>query len=373
MAADIDVVVIGAGVVGLACAAALARAGRSVVVIERHDRVGEETTSRNSEVVHAGLYYPEGSLKAELCAKGREALYARCEARGIPHRRTGKLIVATEPAEIERLESIRERGRANGVPGLDLLDAAAVRAREPAVRSVAALDSPASGIVDALAFTLSFLAEAEEHGAQIALRTEVRSVVRATGGWRVEARGDDGEAQSIVSAALVNAAGLASDELAARAGFDVDACGYRLHPCKGDYFSLVPGAPLRLRQLIYPVPAGPGLGVHVTLDLAGRIRFGPDAEYVAAPRFDVDPGKGPAFAEAIRRYLPGVRDAWLSPDYAGVRPRLAAQGESFRDFVVQEESAKGFPGFVNCIGIESPGLTAAPAIGDRVAELLASL
>ena len=373
MAADVDVVVVGAGVVGLACAAELARAGRTVVVLERNARVGEETTSRNSEVVHAGIYYPEGSLKAELCVRGREALYARCDARGIPHRRVGKLIVATEPADLERLESLRERAAANGVAGLAMLDAAGVREREPAVRAIAALHSPVTGIVDAMAFTLSFAAEAEEHGAQVALRTEVSAVERVAGGWRVEARSAGGESQAVSAAAVVNAAGLAADRVAAGAGFDIDACGYRLHPCKGDYFSVAPGAALRLAHLIYPVPAGPGLGVHATLDLAGRVRFGPDAEYVPVPRYDVDPAKGPAFAQLVRRYLPGLQDDWLAPDYAGVRPRLAAPGETFRDFVVEEESARGFPGFVNCIGIESPGLTAAPAIAERVATLLASL
>ena len=373
MGADVDVVVIGGGVVGLACAAALARAGRSVVLLERHDRLGEEATSRNSQVVHAGIYYPPDSLKAELCAKGRDALYARCEERGIPHRRVGKLIVATEASELERLASIEERARANGVPGLERLDAAAVRAREPAVRCVAALFSPATGIVDAMAFTLSFAGEAEEHGAQVLLRSEVGAIERAPGGWRVEARTDVGESQSIVAAAVVNAGGLEADGVASRAGFDIAACGYRLYPCKGDYFSLASGAPLKLAHLVYPVPGGPGLGVHATLDLAGRVRFGPDANYVTAPHYEVDPGKGAAFAEVVRRYLPDLRDEWLSPDYAGVRPRLAAPGEAFRDFVVQEESARGFPGFVNCIGIESPGLTAAPAIADRVVNLLGSL
>jgi L-2-hydroxyglutarate oxidase LhgO len=370
---DVDVVVVGGGVVGLACAAALARAGRSVVLLERHDRIGEEATSRNSEVVHAGIYYPPGSLKAELCAAGRDALYARCEQRGIPHRRVGKLIIATGESEIGRLAAIEDRARRNGVPGLERLEAAAVRAREPAVRSVAALFSPATGIVDAMAFALSFAAEAEEHGAQLLLRTEVQAVERAPGGWRVEARSDSGESQSTVAAAVVNAAGLESDALAARAGFDIDACGYRLHLCKGDYFSLAPGAPLRLAHLVYPVPSGPGLGIHATLDLAGRIRFGPDAEYVSAPRYDVDPAKSAAFGDRVRRYLPGLRDEWLAPDTAGVRSRLAAPGEAFRDFVVQEESARGFPGFVNCIGIESPGLTAAPAIAARVVDLLRSL
>jgi L-2-hydroxyglutarate oxidase LhgO len=373
VARDADVVVVGGGVIGLACAAALARAGREVWLFERHGGLAQETTSRNSEVVHAGIYYPAGSLKAQLCVAGREALYARCEAQGIPHRRIGKLIVAVEEGEVARLEELRERGAANGVPGLRLLDAAEVRRLEPQLCALAALESPATGIVDAHALCLSYAAEAEAHGATIALRTQVLGLEARAGSWRVtacDARGERAEAQC---AAVVNAAGLAGDALAAAAGLDVEAQGYRLHPCKGDYFSLAPGAPLRVSRLVYPVPAGPGLGVHATLDLGGRIRFGPDAEFVETPRYDVDPAKAGAFARAIRRYLPGLREEWLAPDYAGVRPRLAGPGEAFRDFVVREESSAGLPGLVSCIGIESPGLTAAPAIAARVVALLAGL
>jgi L-2-hydroxyglutarate oxidase LhgO len=373
MTPETDAAVVGGGVIGLACAAALARAGRSVILLERHDRFAQETTTRNSEVVHAGLYYPEGSLKARLCVAGRDALYERCERLGIPHRRLGKLVVATEGAEIERLEAIGRRAAANGVPGLRWLDAADVRRLEPAVRGVAALDSPVTGIVDAHAFSLSYAAEAESHGASLVTRTEVLGIERAGGLYRVEVRDADGARFDLECGALVNAAGLASDALAERAGFDVDALGYRLHPCKGDYFALAPGAPLRVSRLVYPVPAGPGLGVHATLDLGGRIRFGPDAEYVERVHYGVDPGKAADFARAVARYLPEIRAEWLSPDYAGVRPRLAAPGEAFRDFVVAEESAAGWPGFVNLIGIESPGLTAAPAIAARVAELLKGL
>jgi L-2-hydroxyglutarate oxidase LhgO len=370
---DVDVVVVGAGVVGLSCAAALARDGRSVVVLERHGRIGTETTSRNSEVIHAGLYYPAGSLKARLCVAGREELYARCERLGIPHRRLGKLVVAARPEEVEILESIRRRGSENGAPGLEIVDGEAVSAMEPAVRAVAALHSPSTGIVDAMALCLSYAAEAEANGATLVLRSRVESIEPRSGGYCVGARGADGEPSEVSCAALVNAAGLDSDRVAALAGLDVDAAGYRLHPCKGDYFALTPGAPLALSRLVYPVPAAAGLGVHATLDLAGRIRFGPDAEYVDAPRYDVDPAKAWVFAELLRRFLPGVEAGWLVPDYAGVRPRLAGPGEAVRDFVVAEESAAGLPGLVSCIGIESPGLTASPAIAARVLELLRSL
>ncbi len=373
MTPETDAVVVGGGVIGLASAAALARAGRSVILLERHERIATETTSRNSEVVHAGLYYPEGSLKARLCVAGREALYARCERLGIPHRRLGKLVVASDAAETERLESLRARGTANGAPGLRLLDGRELRRLEPAVCGVAALESPATGIVDANTLALSYAAEAESHGASLVLRAEVLGVERRGGLYRVEVRDADGARIDLASGAVVNAAGLCSDALAEAAGFDVDALGYRLHPCKGDYFSLAPGAPLRVSRLVYPVPAGPGLGVHATLDLGGRIRFGPDAEYVERIHYEVDPAKREGFARAVARYLPGVRAEWLSPDYAGVRPRLAAPGEPFRDFVVAEESAAGWPGFVNLIGIESPGLTAAPAIAERVVDLLKGL
>jgi L-2-hydroxyglutarate oxidase LhgO len=370
MARDTDVVVIGAGVVGLACAAALARTGRGVVVVERHGAIAQETTTRNSEVIHAGIYYPQGSWKARLCVEGRELLYERCEKQGIAHRRIGKLIVATSDEEAETLEGILARGRANGVDSLRPVDAGFVHTREPHVKAVAALESPDTGIVDGHALCLSYLAEAEAEGALLVLHTEVLAIEAVAHGYRVVARDSEGERSDVECAAVVNAAGLASDVVAEHAGIDVDARGYRLKPCKGDYFSLAPAARVSVSQLIYPVPAGAGLGVHATLDLGGRIRFGPDTEYVEAPHYAVDPAKARDFGEAIRRYLPAIEDAWLQPDYAGVRPKLSGPGEAFRDFVVEEESAAGLPGLVNCIGIESPGLTAAGAISLRVVELL---
>jgi len=372
-AREVDVVVVGAGVVGLAAAAALARNGRSVWILERHDAIARETTSRNSEVVHAGLYYPPGSLKAVLCVEGREALYRRCRERGIPHRRLGKLVVATSAAEVPVLERILATGRSNGVPGLELVDGPAVSALEPEVAAVAALLSPDSGIVDAHALALSYLAEAEQHGAVLLPRTTLRAARRDGGGWSLGVLDADGDDASVRCAAWVNAAGLEGDRVAGLAGLDPDAAGLRLHPCKGDYFALAPGAGFAFRRLVYPVPAGAGLGVHVTLDLGGRIRLGPDAEYVAGPGYAVDPGKAKAFADAARRYLPRIREEWLQPDYAGIRPKLAGPGEGFRDFVVREESQAGLPGLVNLVGIESPGLTAAGAIAERVVELLRAL
>lgn len=369
-ARDADVVVVGGGVVGLAAAAALARAGRDVLLFERRGGFGEEISSRNSGVIHSGLYYPTGSLKARLCVAGREALVARCERLRIPHRRTGKLVVATTPAEVEALERLRAQGSANGAPGLEILDAAALRAREPAVRGLAALWSPASGIVDPHALCGSFAAEAEAHGALLLRGRELVGIEARAAGLRVEVREPDGARTRIDCAAVVNAAGLAADAVAARAGLDPDALGYRIHPCKGDYFALAPGAPLRLSTLVYPLPTGAGLGIHATLDLGGRIRLGPDAEYVARVDYAVDAAKAGRFAEAAARYLPGLRAEWLAPDQAGVRPKLAGPGEAFRDFVVAEESAAGLPGLVSCIGIESPGLTAAAAIAERVVALL---
>lgn len=358
--------------VGLAAAAALARAGRQVVLLERRAGFGRETTARNSEVVHTGIYYAEGSAKARLCVRGRELLYARCAREAIPHRRLGKWIVACDDAEVAILESLRGRGTRNGAPDLAIVDGRELSRREPWVRGVAALESPATGIVDAAALCLSLAAEAEAHGATLLRHTEVLDLAPAPGGYRVEAR-TAGELGDIAVAALVNAAGLAGNRVQRMLGQDPVARGERLHFCKGDYFALAPGAPLALSRLVYPVPSGAGLGIHATPDLAGRIRFGPDAEFVPEPRYVVDTAKGVAFAQAAGRFLPELRPEWLVPDMAGVRPRLAGPGEPPRDFVLREESAAGLPGFVNLLGIESPGLTAALAIGEEVVTLLASL
>jgi L-2-hydroxyglutarate oxidase LhgO len=370
MSTEFEIVVIGAGVVGLACAAELART-HQVLVLERHPGPGRETSSRNSEVVHAGLYYPAGSLKAICCVEGREELYSRCRARAIPHRRVGKYVVATRDDEIAVLERLQASGRANGAGVEDIIDGSALARSEPRVRVRAALWSPQSGIVDAHALISSYHAECESAGGTVVFRTRVCALERKPAGWMVHTEGPDGDAFVIEARAVVNAAGLAADRIAELAGVDIDALRYRMHPCKGDYFSVAPALGALAQHLIYPVPVPGGLGIHITLDMGGRYRLGPDVEYVEAPRYDVDPGKAEAFAESVRRYLPELRAEDLAPDFAGIRPKLQGPGETFRDYVIEEASHHGAPGLWNLLGIESPGLTASSAIARRVAEEVA--
>jgi L-2-hydroxyglutarate oxidase LhgO len=365
-----DVVVVGAGVVGLAIAAELSRCGRSVLILEREGAIARGITSRNSEVIHAGIYYPRNSLKATLCVAGREALYRYCAERRVGHKRLGKLIVATREDEEPIIEDLLARGRANGVEGLECLDRGAIRALEPEVEARMALYSRETGIVDAHGLCLALLAEAEAAGALLALERRVRGLDRHSFGWRLDVIASDGTRESVDAEVVVDAAGLDADGLAERAGLDPDALGWRQHPCKGDYFALAPGLRIPLERLVYPVPQQAGLGIHATLDLAGRLRFGPDAEYVAAGHYRVDPVQAGVFREAAARYLPRLAEAELVPDYAGIRPKCAGPGEGFRDFVVEEAGPLGAPGFVACVGIESPGLTAALALASRVAGLL---
>ena len=366
-----DVVVVGAGVVGLACAAALLRHGRTVLVLEQHAAAGRETSSRNSEVIHAGLYYPRGSLKAESCVEGRERLYERCRSRGIPHRRTGKLVVATDAAEVAELERIANRARANGAGAIELIDAAELKRREPRVRAQAALSSPESGIVDVHALMASYQAEIEAAGGAIVTHTRVLGLSLGTAQlWQVETEADTGERYVLTSSVVINSAGLEADRIAALAGLDVDALGYRLHLCKGDYFSLAPGLGRICEHLIYPVPVQGGLGIHVTLDLGGRYRLGPDVTWIEERSYAVDPAKAELFAMAVQPFLPEIRPEHLSPDFAGLRPKLQAPDEPFRDFVLEEESEHGAPGLISLLGIESPGLTAAEALAERVVELV---
>ena len=398
MSADFEVAIVGAGAVGLACAAALARAGHEVVVLERHPAVGRETTSRNSGVIHAGIYYPVGSLKAQTCVEGRELLYARCARDAVAHRKIGKLIVATREGERATLESLLARGLSNGAGALRLVEGEELRRLEPRVRALAGLLSPESGIVDALDLCRSYAAEASAHGASFALRTMLEGLEPEGDGWGLLTRGPDGARARVGARVVVNAAGLESDRVAAMAGLDVDAIGWRLHPCKGDYFAIAPRLGPITSRLVYPVPAGAGLGVHVTMDLSGAFRAGPDAEYVDAQndtqhvdtqyvdaqhvdgqhvdaqyvdgqRYDVAPEKAALFGEALRRYLPEIANEDLSPDYAGVRPKLQGPGEPVRDFVLDEHPDA--PGVLHLVGIESPGITASEALARRVVDRVA--
>jgi len=360
----VDAVVIGAGLVGLAAARALARAGRETVILEAEDAIGTHTSSRNSEVIHAGIYYPQGSLKARSCVEGRRRLYEYCAAQGVPHRRCGKLIVATDAAQTDELEAIRRKAHANGVADVAPVSIAEVRALEPEVRCVAALHSPSTGIVDSHALMLAYLGDAERAGAMLALKSPLeRGIVRADG-IELHVAGAD----PILAARVVNSAGLRAPSLARRIeGYPPELAPPELY-AKGNYYTLSTRPPFS--RLIYPVPEPGGLGVHVTLDLGGRARFGPDVEWVERIDYAVDPRRAERFYAAIRRYWPGLRDGALEPGYAGIRPKIAGRGAPVPDFVVQGPREHGVPGLVQLYGIESPGLTASLALADHVAAIL---
>jgi L-2-hydroxyglutarate oxidase LhgO len=368
--AEVGITVVGAGVVGLAVTARLAPTCSDLVVLERHERHGQETSSRNSEVIHAGMYYPTGSLKARLCVEGNRRLYEACEAHGIPFRRLGKLIVASSDEETPGLESLLERGRANGVE-LRMLGGAEALSLEPNVRAVAALHSPSTGIVSAHALMDHLALKARAAGAVIQLRSELLAVERRGSDYRITVRTPDGT-ESFTSERVVNAAGLESDTVAALFGIDLDAAGCRQRWCKGSYFSVAAAKARLVRHLVYPVPGHVSLGVHAVLGLEGRLRFGPDVEYLDDRRADyrVREERRAAFGEAVRRLVPAIRDEDLEPDTSGIRAKLQGPGEPFRDFVIREESDRGLPGLVSLVGIDSPGLTSALAIADHVASLL---
>jgi L-2-hydroxyglutarate oxidase LhgO len=321
-------------------------------------------------VIHAGLYYPTGSLKARLCVAGRDRLYARCAWAGVPHRRCGKIVVATDAGELAKLETIARQAEVNGAE-VHLIDGAEVMRRVPAVRAIGGLWSPATGIVDVHALMDSYRHEAESLDAMLVLDHAVTALARRPDGWHVTARTAAGATAEIRAAWLVNCAGLDASRIAGLAGLDVDALGLRQKPCKGDYFTLAPRYTGLAEHLVYPVPVHAGLGVHITFDLAGRMMAGPDTEYVDELRYDVDPAKAAAFGAALRRYLPQVRDDELTPGYAGIRPKLQGRGEPVRDFVIEEASRHGAPRLVNLIGIESPGVTASEAIAEMVDQIIA--
>jgi L-2-hydroxyglutarate oxidase LhgO len=366
---DTGVTVIGAGVVGLAVAARLAPLFPDLVLLERAERHGTAQSSRNSEVIHAGMYYPTGSLKARLCVAGNARLYEFCERHRVAHRRVGKLIVAVEDAQREALAALLERGRANGVD-LRPLSGAEARALEPNVPCVEALVSPNTGIVSAHELMAALLAQARAAGAVTQFRAELQQLARTGDGWRVTYRHGT-QTESFTSETVVNAAGLGSDQVAAMAGVDVDTAGYRIHPCKGDYFAVAPTKSRLVSRLVYPLPDHVSLGVHAVVGLDGRLRFGPDAVYVARDQgYAVDEAKRPEFGRAVRKLVPAIGDDDLTPDLSGIRAKLQGPGEGFRDFVIADEAARGLPGLVDLVGIDSPGLTSSLAIAGEVARLL---
>jgi L-2-hydroxyglutarate oxidase LhgO len=367
---QVGIAIVGAGVVGLAVAERLSRRTDSLVVLERNESFGRETSSRNSEVIHAGLYYDASLLKTKLCVRGNPQLYELCVRQRIPHRKTGKLIVATSEAEVEKLERIRGQALANGVEGVDLLSGREVSELEPVVSGIAGLFSQASGIVDSHALMAYLAQEAGARGAVLAYNCRVEGVERSAGGYRLAVRDADGASLELQAQALVNCAGLDSDRLAASAGIDIDAAGYRLHPCKGEYFGLSSRYWGLFRHLVYPVPSPVHLGAHVVLGLDGRTRVGPNAIYVGEIEYSVDAGHREAFHAEAHKFLPDLKVEDLSPDMSGIRPKLYKAGEPFRDFVIAEESGRGLPGMVNLVGIESPGLTSCLAIAEEVESLV---
>lgn len=371
-AEQVDTVVIGAGVVGLAVARALALAGREVMVLEAEHTFGTMTSARNSEVIHAGIYYPAGSLKARLCVQGKQMLYDYCAERGIAHQRCGKLIVATSADQVDELRAIQQRAAANGVHDLRLLTRAEAQALEPSLQCHAALLSPSTGIVDSHGLMLSLLGDLEQAGGLLAVNSEVKSLAaledKAQAAIKMEVFGGE-ESTELIARQVVNAAGLHAPALGARTqGLDLRHVP-QAHFAKGNYFTLSGRAPFS--RLIYPVPEPGGLGVHLTLDLGGQAKFGPDVQWVDSPHdLEVDAARGNAFYAEVRRYWPELRDGALQPGYAGIRPKISAPGEPAADFVIQGPREHGVPGLVNLFGIESPGLTSCLALGAATVEAL---
>jgi L-2-hydroxyglutarate oxidase LhgO len=356
-----QVLVVGAGVVGLAIARAAAFGGHDVIVAEAASAIGTGTSSRNSEVIHAGIYYPTGSARARLCTRGRRMLYEFCASHGVPHRKCGKLIVARDTAELARLKAIQAQGVENGVEGLELIDGGAARRLESHLSCVAAVCSPESGIIDSHAYMNALRGDLEDHGGKVALNTLVERLAPASPGWMVAIRG---EPEPVRFDAVVNAAGLGAQRLGRATEGYPPARVPPLSLAKGNYFSFA-GRPA-FSRLIYPVPIPGGLGVHVTLDLSGRMRFGPDVEWIDAENYDVDPARAAAFYQRIRGYWPGLPDDSLVPDYAGIRPKITGPGEPAADFMIDAPQDHGLAGLVQLFGIESPGLTSALSLAEEV-------
>ncbi len=364
----VECVVAGAGVVGLAVARALALAGREVLVLDAAEGIGSETSSRNSEVIHAGIYYPPGSLMARFCVAGRRRLYAYCAEKGVPHRNCGKLIAATNAQEDAMLAGIKRRAEANGVEGMQVLTAAEAIALEPNLHCTSALLSASTGIVDSHAFMLALQGDAENAGAVPVFRSPVECGRRVGGGIELDVGG--AEPISLRCRLLVNSAGLHAPGLARRIeGMPADRVPGAYY-AKGNYFTLTGRSPFS--RLIYPVPVPGGLGVHLTIDLGGQARFGPDVEWIDAIDYTVDPRRADGFYAAVRKYWPALKDGALQPGYAGIRPKIVPKGAPAQDFVVQGPQTHGVPGLVNLFGIESPGLTASLAIAEHVLEVAAT-
>ncbi|UCF96993.1 MAG: NAD(P)/FAD-dependent oxidoreductase [Spirochaetaceae bacterium] len=368
----VDIVIIGAGVIGLAVAERLSRTkrGAEIIVLERHDGFGRETSSRNSEVIHAGLYYKENLLKTKLCVQGNPMIYELCRKEGIPHRKTGKIVLATTQPEEQQLAEILAQAKTNGASGVCLITREEIETMEPYVCGLSGLYSPESGIVDSHQLMHFLEQSAESRGATVAYGTEVIGLEKSVEGYVVEIKDTDGEQLQLESPVVINCAGLWADRIAWMAGIDVNAEGYRIFPCKGEYFSVSSRHQGKLGQLVYPTPSPIHLGAHAVLSLDDRLKIGPNAVYVDEISYQIDPDHQKEFYQKAKRFLPFLDYEDLTPDMAGIRPKLYRQGEEFRDFIIQEEGDRGLSGLVNLVGIESPGLTSCLAIAETVDRLL---
>ena len=368
------IIIIGAGVIGLAIASQLAAKSSEVYILEKNEAFGRETSSRNSETIHAGIYYPEGTLKAETCVAGNALLYQLCSQNGIGCKKTGKLIVAIAEEELPKLESLLEQGRKNGVDNLAVLTRSEVKDLEPNVEAIAAMLVPSSGTIDSYALMKFYLARAKGDGAQIAYHSEVIGIEKLSHGFEVIVRTGE-KTYGIKTELLINCAGLYSDRIAQLAGIDIDEAGYRLHYCKGEYFSVGSNKSKLVQRLIYPVPdpSSGGVGIHTVVDIEGRMRLGPNARYVDEIDYRVDESQREVFYNSVKPFLPFIEYSDLTPEMSGIRAKLHGPGENFRDFVIKHEQDRGLPGFINLIGIESPGLTSSPAIAELVEDMVSEL
>jgi L-2-hydroxyglutarate oxidase LhgO len=369
MQEKIDICIIGAGVIGLAIGAEISRPDRRIFVLECNRTFGLETSSRNSEVIHAGIYNPPGSLKTRLCVEGRPLLYEFCEKNKIAYRRLGKIIVAADAEETLEIERLYKQGKENGVNDLMLLTKTQIKRLEPNVEAVAGILSPSTGIIDSYGLMQMFYGLARENGADFVFNAEVIGIAKISSGFKIEVKHGD-SISTLNTIVLINGAGLNADKIAELAGIDIDRAKYRLHYCKGEYFSVSPRLRGVVTRLVYPIPEQAGTGIHISSNLEGNIKLGPSAQYVNTVDYHVDERNKHNFYIAAHRYMPSIQPQDLTPDFAGIRPKLQGPGEGFRDFVIREEADKGLPGLVDLIGIESPGLTASPAIARYVAQIL---
>ncbi|MFA5393464.1 MAG: NAD(P)/FAD-dependent oxidoreductase [Candidatus Ratteibacteria bacterium] len=369
-----DITVIGAGVVGLSITAQVAGKNKNVILVERHSGFGQETSSRNSEVIHAGIYYPEGFLKAKFCVEGNALLYQICRENNIPYKQTGKLIVAVTENQVKDLDALLEKGNKNGAENLSIISAKEVRELEPHITACAAILAPSAGIVDSHRLMKFWETKAKDSGASIIYGCEVKSIEKVSDGYQVGVKDSDGETFFFSTRILINSAGLESGNIAALAGIDIEEAGYRIYYCKGEYFSLSGSKQGMAQRLIYPSPPKPGfVGIHTVPDLQGMMKLGPYDYYVDKINYDVDETNKELFYRSVKPFLPFVELDDLKPDTSGIHPKVQKPGEPIQDFIITHEEKRGLPGLINLVGIESPGLTSSPAIGKYVKKMVAEI